>query len=60
MDLFSQNMTLEQKIFHALFFAPTEDAVDEVFLQYPQIFQTDQNWYPLGGNESNFGVIENQ
>ena len=23
-------------------------------------FSNHQNWYPLGGNENNFGVIENQ
>ena len=49
-----------EDIFQALFFAKTEDAVDEVFRRYPEIFENSKNWYPLGGNESNFGVIENQ
>lgn len=54
------NVPLEKEIFDALYSAPTEDAVDDVFSRYPQVFEDDKNWYPLGGNDSNFGVIENQ
>ena len=60
MDLFDQSNVSAEDIFHALFLSKTEDDIDKVFRQYPQIFENSKNWYPLGGNESNFGVIENQ
>ena len=60
MDLFSQTMTSEEILFRELFFARTEEEVDKIIESYPHIFGNDDNWYPLGGNISNFGVIENQ
>lgn len=47
-------------IFNQLFFAHSENEVNELFKKYPSIFDKKENWFPLGGNESNFGVIENQ
>ncbi len=60
MDLFNQTMSLEEALFRDLFFAKTEEDVNTVIESYPHIFGNDDNWYPLGKNESNFGVIENQ
>ena len=48
-----------KQLFKELYFAQTEDAVDRVIKNHPDIFKQ-ENWYPLGGNENNFGVIENQ
>ena len=48
-----------RQFFTKLFFAQTEDEVDKVIKAHPHIF-TPENWHPLGGNENNFGVIENQ
>ena len=48
-----------QQLFKELYFAQTEDDVDKVINNHPDIFKQ-ENWYPLGENENNFGVIENQ
>jgi hypothetical protein len=48
-----------QQLFKELYFAQTEDDVDKVINNHPDIFKQ-ENWYPLSGNENNFGVIENQ
>ena len=47
------------QLFNKLYFAQTEDDVDQIINTYPDVFKP-ENWYPLGGNENNFGVIENQ
>ena len=47
------------KLFNKLYCAQTENDVDKVINSPPNIFKS-ENWYPLSGNESNFGVIENQ
>jgi hypothetical protein len=49
-----------KEIFTQLYSAPTEEAVDEVLQHYEAFFSNPANWNPLDGNESNFGVIENQ
>ena len=49
----------KRQLFNELYFASGEDDVDKVINKYPEVFNT-ENWYPLGGNENNFGVIENQ
>ena len=48
-----------EQLFKELYFASTEDDVDKVINNHPDIFKQ-ENWYPLSGNENNFGVIENQ
>ena len=48
-----------QKLFKELYFARTEADVDKVINKHPDIFGR-KNWCPLGKNENNFGVIENQ
>ncbi|QXD13939.1 hypothetical protein GQ464_010765 [Rhodocaloribacter litoris] len=52
-------MIQEEALFHALYQASTESEVDEVIQQHPEVFKQ-ENWYPYGQNESNFGVVENQ
>ena len=47
------------QLFNKLYFAQTENDVDKIINTPPYIFKS-ENWSPLGGNESNFGVIENQ
>src|SRR5436190_12902421 len=46
--------------FAHLFEASTEQSVDEVLERNPALFGNLAHWRPLDGNESNFGVIENQ
>ena len=46
-------------LFNELYFAQTENAVDEIVNAHPDIFKS-ENWLPLGKNENNFAVIENQ
>lgn len=48
-----------KELFNKLYFAQTENDVDKVVNAHPNIF-IDENWYPLGGDENYFGVIENQ
>src|ERR1039458_3469878 len=49
-----------RKMFDQLFEASTEQEVDEVLECNPALFGNLAHWRPLDGNESNFGVIENQ
>ena len=51
-------MRMDQ-LFDKLYFAQTEDDVDKIINTHPNIFKP-ENWFPLGGNDNNFGVIENQ
>lgn len=60
MNLFNNSDWENENIFKQLFYAHTEKDVDEVFSEYPLIFNNPKNWIPLGKNENNFGVIENQ
>jgi len=48
-----------KELFHHLFSAPTENAVDAIIERTP-IFHNPHNWRPYGDNESNFSVVENQ
>ena len=47
------------QLFNKLYFAQTEDDVDEIINTQPFIFKP-ENWYPLGEDENYFAVIENQ
>lgn len=47
------------QLFFELYDARNEDDVDNVIARYPSLF-AQENRRPLGGNESNFGVVENQ
>lgn len=48
------------RLFEALFDAATETQVDAVLKRHAEILHVASNWHPLDGNESNFGVVENQ
>ena len=48
-----------KKLFGELYFAPTEDTVDDVIQSHPDIFK-DENWFPLGGDENKFPIVRNQ
>jgi hypothetical protein len=48
-----------KKLFLLLYDAPTEEEVQEIVSKYPTIFDN-RNWVPIGNNESNYGIIENQ
>lgn len=48
------------EVFDLIFQAGTEQDLDEVLNTFPEIFDNPSNWFPLGGNENSFGVIENQ
>ncbi|MGN6491646.1 MAG: hypothetical protein ACTHLE_06575 [Agriterribacter sp.] len=48
-----------QSLFLKLFLAPTEKEIQEIIDGSPQIF-SNENWKPVGKNESNYGIIENQ
>ena len=50
----------QKKLFTDLFSASTEEKLGSVISKYPHIFRNSKNWFPLGDNENNFGVIENQ
>ena len=55
----NQSLLNMEKLFNDLYFAKIEDDVGKVINYHPDIFKL-ENWYPLGRNENNFGVIENQ
>lgn len=46
-------------LFNHLYSAKNEEEIEKVISQYGSVF-ADENWSPLGENESFFGVIENQ
>ncbi len=49
-----------KKLFQLLFNVRTEPELNELIKSYPKIFNNQNNWYPLGGDKSTFGVIENR
>ncbi len=48
-----------QNLFYKLYAAKNEQDIDEFIQNHPDIFKQ-ADWFPYGGNESNFGVVENQ
>lgn len=52
-------MKNKKQLFYKLYSASTEGDVDKIINIYPDIFQP-KNWHPLGDNDNNFGIIENQ
>lgn len=48
-----------KELFFELFKAHTQDEVDLIIKKHADTFKQ-ENWAPLGGNENNYGVIENQ
>jgi len=45
-----------KELFSGLFLCKSEDELHQLIEQHPTIFEQD-NWFPIGGNESNFGII---
>ncbi|MBK1442678.1 hypothetical protein JHJ32_21945 [Parapedobacter sp. ISTM3] len=52
-------MDTHRKLFKDIFQCHTEEEIDICIGSQFEIFQQ-KNWFPLGGNENNYGVIENQ
>jgi hypothetical protein len=48
-----------RELFTQLFFAKTEEEVENIISKFPYKF-IQENWFPIGGNDSNYGIIENQ
>lgn len=48
-----------RSLFETLFFAETETDISKIISDNPDVFK-DENWKPIGDNQSNFGIIENQ
>ena len=48
-----------RNLFFALYQASTESDVEALLKKHPILFEY-ANWFPLGVNASNYGVIENQ
>ena len=46
-------------LFEQLYKAQTETELNAIILSN-SLFANNDNWYPLGGNDSNFGIVENQ
>ncbi|GAG54267.1 unnamed protein product, partial [marine sediment metagenome] len=60
MNLFTQITVNTKQLFHSLYFAPTEKALDEFIDIHPEIFRKPDNWLPLGETKNNFAIIKNQ
>ena len=54
------NTDQQEDLFAALLHAQTEQSVDDLLRANSIILSSGCGWHPLDGNESNFGVIENQ
>lgn len=48
-----------EELFKLLYLSPTEEDIENVIQEHPEFFK-DENWFPIGQNESNFSIIENQ
>lgn len=48
-----------QILFPLLFKAQNESEIDTIVTKYSDVF-ANKNWKPIGSNESNYGIIENQ
>ena len=48
-----------QDLFYKVFNCNTEAEIQILFKSETNIFDN-KNWYPLGDNENNYGIIENQ
>jgi len=60
MEQLSKDDILARKLFERMFQCHTEQELDDFFAKHPKLFNDSKHWKPLGGNESNFGVVENQ
>jgi len=54
------NISVDLRVlFQQLFTAKTEEEIETIIQKESSIFKP-ENWVPVGGNESNYGIIENQ
>lgn len=54
------NASIDYKtLFSKLYEAKTEDELEILIAKYAEVF-ANKNWVPIGNNESNYGIIENQ
>lgn len=55
-------MTEEEvrKLFEKLYQAKDEEEVNKVAADYSEIFESSENWRPLGQNDSNYSIVKNQ
>ena len=51
--------TKHEDLFWQLYNAKNEKDIDSLIVERPDIFQK-SNWYPLGGDDNNFSIVENQ
>ena len=58
MALFEEDID-HKTLFFSLYNAKTEEEVEVIISKSESIFNP-KNWVPIGGNESNYGIIENQ
>jgi hypothetical protein len=49
-----------EQLFFELFSASTEEDIDTVIAHYPNIVSSSQSWRPLGDNDNNMSIIQNQ
>jgi hypothetical protein len=59
MNLFDQGKSEPQILFEELFNSHTEDEIEVIIKNNTDLSNPD-NWYPLGENMSNYGVVKNQ
>ena len=48
-----------KELFKLLYNAQTEIDIEQILLKHKDSFKR-ENWVPIGGNDSNYGIIENQ
>jgi len=48
-----------EELFFKLYLSGTEQEIENLIKQYPITFQN-ENWYPLGQNQSNYSIVKNQ
>lgn len=57
--LFDLELIAPKPLFLLLYSAQTEEELNDIINKHQDIFKR-ENWVPIGGNESNYGIIENQ
>ena len=57
--LFENESTNPKQLFLLLYGAQTEEELNTIIKEHEEIFKN-ENWVPIGNNESNYGIIENQ
>ena len=58
--LFTMQESDLRELFQRLYAAGTEAEVEAVVQSRAEVFNNSQNWQPLGNNDNNYGIVENQ